>query len=38
LSCAEIATPAAKTAIDIEILRLISVLFFTVASVLSQGW
>src|ERR1700730_8864509 len=32
LSCAEIATPAAKTAIDTEILRLISVLFFIVAS------
>jgi hypothetical protein len=32
LSCAEIATPAAKTAIDTEILRLISVFFFIVAS------
>jgi hypothetical protein len=30
LSCAEIATPVAKTAIDTEILRLINVLFFIV--------
>src|SRR4029077_16415530 len=32
LSCAEIATPAAKTAIDAEIPRLVNVLFFIMAS------